>query len=83
LAEHFQPVVAGIAVDHLAEHAGITPENSKKVLAASGRFLIEHFHALAHAGESAPMAGMVDAEPNDVVLQALELLVPHREEAGA
>jgi hypothetical protein len=75
-------VVAGIAVDHLAEHAGITPENSKKVL-ASGRFLIDHFHALAHAGESAPMAGMVDAEPNDVVLQALELLVPHWEEAGA
>ena len=73
-------VVAGIAVHKLATAAGITEHNSQRVLAATGRFLLDHFHALYHAGESSPMAGMVDADEIDagdpLVLQALKLLVP-------
>jgi predicted secreted protein len=77
-------VVAGVAVHKLAEHAGVTDENARKVLAATGRFLITHFHALATARESNPMAGMVDAdEGDDIVLRSLDLLVPYWEEDQA
>lgn len=73
-------VAAGMAVESLAKRAGITEENSKKILATTGRYLIAHFHALSVAGGSNPSAGVVDAEADDSVLAALKLLVPYWED---
>jgi hypothetical protein len=74
-------VIAGVAVHKLAEHAGITDENSKKVLSHVGHFLLDHYQEFrASAERLGPSGAMIDAMPEDVVYQALQLLVPHWDE---